>query len=207
MKHVPGYVGGQVALKYAVRDLPNLEQVIALTPRCRLCVQAGGNLGVWPKRLAQAFETVITFEPAAENFAALCQNAPEPNIVKIQAAIGAQAGLVGLSRVRRDGKPHSHEGITHIDGPGSVPVLRLDDLGLPVCDLLYLDIEGYELYALQGAAATIARCRPVIATEINKSAAFFGLTPEDVQAEVIRHGYREQAVYGRDHVFVPQEWA
>ena len=49
------FKGSGTALKLNRRDLPELEQVIALTPQHRVAVQAGGNLGLWPKRLAQDF--------------------------------------------------------------------------------------------------------------------------------------------------------
>lgn len=201
------FLGGAEALKYAQRDLPTLEAVIRMTRGKTACVQAGGNLGVWPKRLARSFATVYTFEPAADVFALLCQNAPEPNIVKFQAALGSGPGLVGLSRVRRDGKPNHHEGITHVSGDGNVPTLRIDDLGLSVCDLVYLDLEGYEFFALRGAERTLQHCRPVVAVEINKSLLYFGLTPEHITEFLTCRGYREAAVLGPDHVFVPEEWS
>lgn len=200
------FVGGAYALKYAKRDLPRLEQVIGMTRGKTACVQAGGNLGVWPKRLAQSFGVVFTFEPAADLFALLCRNAPEPNIVKLQAALGDERGLVGLSRERRDGKTNNHEGITHVSGDGIVPTLRIDDLGLSACDLVYLDLEGYELFALHGARLTIERCRPVLAVEINKSLGFYGLEASRVYEFIYSHAYREAAVLGPDHVFVPEEW-
>jgi hypothetical protein len=50
----------------------------------------------------------------------------------------------------------------------AVPVLRLDDLGLSDVTAIKLDAEGAELEVLQGAATTLARCRPVLSIEIEE---------------------------------------
>lgn len=42
---------------------------------------------------------------------------------------------------------------------------RIDDLGLEECDLIHLDIEGYEEKALEGAIETIKKFKPTIVTE------------------------------------------
>lgn len=201
-----GMVGGVEALKYAIRDLPNLDQAIARARGRTAAVQAGGNLGVYPKRLAEKFATVYTFEPAADCFAALLKNAPEPNIIKIQAAVGYSRNLVGLSRIRRDGRPNHHEGITHVSGDGTIPTLRIDDLGLPVCDLIALDVEGGELDALMGACRTIHRCRPVLLVEVNKNLAYVDMTPERVRDFILGFDYRYVARLASDDLFLPGEW-
>jgi FkbM family methyltransferase len=164
------------------------------------------NLGVYPRHLSYVFGTVYCFEPSVELFPMLVANAYETNIIKIQAALGFERGLVGTSRERRDGKTNAHEGITHIDGPGPIPTLQVDDLGLPVCDFIQLDLEGYELYALRGASQTLARCRPVVCVEINKSLGFVGIDEEDVRGFLRGLGYRFVMRLGSDEGYVPEEW-
>jgi FkbM family methyltransferase len=201
------FAGSQEALKWNRRDLHGLDAVIKLTRGRTAAVQAGGNLGIWPKRLARDFTTVYTFEADPGCFLMLAMNAREPNILKFQAALGAERGLVGTSQIRRDGKLINHEGIRHIAGPGCIPTLRIDDLALPVCDLIYLDVEGWELYALRGAVETIARCRPVLAVEINKNIAFVGFSKEDVRNQIRDYDYRHVLDVSKDEVYVPAEWA
>ena len=199
--------GDPIVLAYATRDLKVLEAVVGLTPGREVVIQAGGSLGVWPKYLAHAFARVYTFEPDPELFRCLVHNAPEPNIYRYQAALGEAPAFVGLSRARRDASGRaSHAGLTHTVGAGAVPTLRLDDFGFPACDLLYLDTEGSELAILKGATATIARCRPVIAVEINKNLTAVGLTPADVIDFLNRLGYVSLADYGSDRVFSPKDW-
>ena len=200
-------LGSAAALKWATRELDHLETVIALVPGRTACIQAGGNLGVFPRRLAQSFSTVYCFEPAADLFDKMLRNAPAENIVRFQAALGDRRGLVGTSRVRRDGKPNAHEGITHVVAGGTIPTLLVDDLALPVCDLIYLDIEGVELSALRGSVETLHRCRPVVAVEINKNLKYVDVTEADIYAFFADQGYAHLMCVGSDHVFLPVERA
>lgn len=198
--------GSAEGLKWNRKELPVVELVLQHVERKRVVVQAGGNLGIFPKYLAQQFDVVYTFEPEPELFEMMVYNASEKNIVKFQAALGYKRELVKMSRQRRqnDGG-NSHEGITHVSGPGIIPTICIDDLALPVCDLLYLDVEGYELFALRGARETIERCRPVIACEINKSLDHMGtICAEDVRACIRVLGYDHIGRIRSDEVFVPR---
>lgn len=199
------YVGSPEGLKWTIRDLPRLDQTIPLCQGRAVAVQAGGNLGLYAKRLAKDFATVYTFEPDPELFRLMQINAPAPNILRYQAALGDERQLVGVSRVRRDGKPSNHEGITHIAGEGVIPTLRIDDLGLTVCDLIVLDVEGWELFALRGARQTLKHCRPVVSVEINKSIGFVGFEPDDVRHVLHEASYGRVLVLGPDEIYVPLE--
>ena len=46
-----------------------------------------------------------------------------------------------------------------------VPVVTIDGLNLPQCSLIKIDVEGMEKSVLEGAAATIARCQPLLYVE------------------------------------------
>ena len=201
------FIGSREALRWAMRDVGDIDQVLPFVAGRTAAVQAGGCLGVYPRRLAELFETVYCFEPAPALFPLLVQNAPAENIVRFQAALGDERRLVGTSQTRRDGKPNPHEGITHLVPGGTIPTLRIDDLHLPVCDLIYLDTEGCELPALMGATFTLHRCRPVVVSEINKNLGFVGLTPEDVYQFMSAYRYRAVAKLHADEVFVPVERA
>lgn len=197
--------GSDEAIKWARRDLTSIDAILPLVAGREMCVQAGGNLGVFPKYLSRHFQTVITFEPAADLFPKLTANAPEANIVRLQAALGDTQQLVSTECHRRGDRGAVHEGLTHIAGEGRVPVLRLDDFKLPMCDLLMLDLEGFELYALRGSVETIARCQPVVVVEINRNCGHYGIDPNDVRGFLAELGYVRGLTVYSDEVFIPNE--
>lgn len=199
------FMGSELCLKWARRDLGTLEAALTHVPGRTACVQAGGNLGIFPKYLAGCFKTVYTFEPDVSLFAALMVNAPEQNIVKIQAALGFERGPVRMECSRRDGTPREvHEGLTHVAGRGTIPCLQIDDLGLGVCDLIYLDVEGWEFKALLGANNTIKRCRPVIGVEINRNITFAGDSAEALRALIASYDYECKLTSHSDEIYVPR---
>jgi FkbM family methyltransferase len=129
--------------------------------RRSLCVQAGGNFGVWPWLLSMHFDRVVTFEPDPGCYALLQKNIADRNNIESYrvglADRATQADLVNLGRNR---------GAQHLRfGEGSIPCIALDDMKLPALDLLALDIEGAEHFALEGAKATIDLFRPYIVVE------------------------------------------
>lgn len=199
--------GSATALMWAKKELPHLWTAVKFVSGRGHVVQAGGNLGVWPKSLSRMFRKVTTFEPDPANFAILKVNAPEKNIDARCVALGDREGTVSLSRVRRDGKRDSHPGCVHVSGEGdvTVPMTTIDAQQFKAVNLLYLDIEGYELHVLRGAVETLARCRPVVAVEINKHLASYGVTPADIYAFMEAQGYTAGPKLGIDQVFLPGE--
>jgi FkbM family methyltransferase len=130
--------------------------------RRALCVQAGGNFGVWPWLLAPHFKQVVTFEPHPTNYGLMRQNLHgTDNIETLPFGLGAQHGSVQLRTSRRNHGAHRLD----FNESGEIEVVTLDSLNLPALDLLDLDIEGAEPYALEGAKDTIARFKPVIVVE------------------------------------------
>lgn len=56
------------------------------------------------------------------------------------------------------------------DGGGQIETRTVDGLDLPSCQLIKIDVEGMELDVLNGAAATIARHRPLLYVENDRRA-------------------------------------
>jgi hypothetical protein len=46
-----------------------------------------------------------------------------------------------------------------------IPMMSIDSLNLMECDLIALDVEGFEMNALQGAKNTILKYKPTIIAE------------------------------------------
>lgn len=134
--------------------------VLPMVKEKRVCVQAGGNVGVYPLALAKVFDRVITFEPDEDNFDCLEANVVIPSVAMYYAALGARVGGANVLRIDKD-NCGSHKTL-----PGeTVPVMTIDGLNLDHCDLIWLDIEGAEADAIAGAMATIEKFSPIIVLE------------------------------------------
>jgi len=161
----------------------------------RAVVQAGGHIGIFPRELSKQFDIVYTFEPDAENFACLVRNAQGPKVFPIRAFVGDLHECRELRINSKSTGGHS------VGGTGDVPTLRIDDLALEVCDLILLDLEGYEFFALLGAMQTIARCKPLIIVEENKKSGGQGFQAGAIATLLASRAYRPIANVGENIVF------
>lgn len=153
-----------------------------------LCIQAGGNHGLYPRLLAEHFHLVYTFEPDAKNFHCLVNNCQSERIIKIQGALGDTTRLVGLNNTDMN---NTGTYTLNLNGLCTIPQFKIDSFNFPACDFIQLDIEGYEGFALQGALKTIEKFRPVISCERGDSGVLKDL------------GYTVAEVVGADVVYVP----
>lgn len=176
------------------------EHALAHVKRRRTAVQAGGHIGTWPVMLAGLFANVVTFEPDFENFTALAANLAERtagNVFPVRGLVGRKRRPLGLYKSLKSTGQHRV-------GKGQlVPTFRIDDLGLVDLDAIFLDVEGFEIPALQGAVKTIARCRPVIMAEENRRVVDQGFRIGDLGRLLAGFGYRKIAAVNEDLVFIP----
>lgn len=173
----------------------DVDAIIKHVEHAGVCIQAGGNVGMWPKKLAGLFDSVYTFEPDNANFQCLCRNVPELNVIKMQAILGSRRGLVKLATTRHNCGAH------FVDGNGIIPTLRIDDLGLDACDLIQLDVEGFEYSALLGAGKTIDKFKPVIVCEEKGLGEKFGISDEAIGVFLGVFGYEVVERLNRDVVY------
>lgn len=153
-------------MKY-VDDPKFFLSLLAPKAKKRVCIQAGGHIGVWPLNLAKHFREVYTFEPDPPVYEALRKNCEgTPNIVCYPAALGAECGTSELSYYStRTAVSTMAEVKDEGDLHATVDVVSIDSLELDVSAIV-LDIEGYEPWALRGAQQTIERCRPLVMCEM-----------------------------------------
>lgn len=185
--------------------ISSLEDLGAYVKLCRgrkVAVQAGGNVGLWPRELARHFERVITFEPDPENFTCLERNITRRargggEIKPHQAAVGDFSGHAALELAV--GNCGATRVIPAQEGP--VDVCTIDSLGLPALDLLQLDVEGFELPALRGAEATILAHSPLIVVELKGHGEQYGYTDQELVDWLQQRGYRKIGVAHRDVIF------
>jgi FkbM family methyltransferase len=151
------------------------EEADALRARLRrgmTVVDVGANIGYMTLVAAQAVRPggrVIAIEPHPDNVALLRHNA-EANaagtVEVVAAAAWRESGTVRLAVSEVNAGDHRTEALTSERATVEVPAVRLDDvLGDAAVDLIKLDCQGCEHVVLSGAAALIARSRPLIFAE------------------------------------------
>lgn len=168
-----------------------------------VAVDVGAHVGWWAYEMAQRFERVWAFEPSAVNQACLAMNLePFDNVHIHQVAIGNQPGRCDIQNdKKRPGNSGSHY---IVPGAGYIPIATLDGLHLPGCDLLKIDVEGYELRVLQGAIQLIRECKPVVIMECTdeKFRDRYGIPVGEAQRWLLKRGYREVWHQRPDKVFI-----
>lgn len=169
--------------------------------RCRgrsLVVQAGGHLGTFARMLAGHFDKVLTFEPDPVNWACLQRNvANDARIIASDRALSDREELAPWGHSdSNSGKNKISQGSGHL-----VRTVTIDGLDLPACSAIVLDVEGYELPALRGAANTIAEHSPVVLFEDIGHGRKYGFARDGVQQWLSQRGYAEVARVFDDRVW------
>lgn len=143
-----------------------------IVPPGACVVEVGANVGahtVWFGKAVGPAGRVIAFEPQRVIYHLLCANIALndlSNIYTHQAAAGRAAGTIFLPRLNY-AQPNNYGGLGLGNWPEGdpVPMVTLDSLNLPACDLLKVDVEGMESEVIAGAEQTIQRWRPLLYLE------------------------------------------
>lgn len=185
---------------YTEFTIGDIRLLLSKCPNKQVAIQAGGNVGIWPREFSKEFEEVYTFEPDALNFECLVRNTEgRDNIKAWNAALGDKPGTADLHRLSYNCGAH------RIKEGNEFHVMTIDALDLPACDLIQLDIEGYELTALKGAQKTIEAFRPVIMIEDKGLSEQYGSKKGDVALWLESFGYVLNGATARDVIFVQKE--
>lgn len=160
-----------------LRRSAELAQHVARLDNRRVCVQAGGHIGIYPRILADAFARVYTFEPEWRNFSCLVINTMLPNVFAARAALGEGRGGVDLLLHGKNSGAHQ----ISKTGPGPIPMIPIDNLPLDICDAIFLDLEGYEIPAIKGGWRTISKHHPLLIVEENKHGNHRGYDYGDIE--------------------------
>jgi FkbM family methyltransferase len=153
-------------------------------------VDCGANIGVhtveWANRM-NGWGQVIAIEAQERVFYALAGNITINNCFNARAVHAAVAAKLGTMQIptpdyltpgsfgslelrKRDSVEFIGQQIDYSDEKGStIKIITLDSLELARIDLIKIDVEGMELEALEGAATSLTRCRPVLIVESIKT--------------------------------------
>jgi FkbM family methyltransferase len=170
-----------------------------------VALDCGANIGVhtveWAKRMS-GWGRVIAIEAQERIYYALAGNIAINNCFNaraLHAAVAARSGTMkiptpdylspasfgSLELRQREGGEFIGQPIDYSETNAvTIPTVALDSLALPRIDLIKIDVEGMELDAIEGAAASLARCRPILIVESIKS------DKAKLSEVLLGHGYR-----------------
>jgi FkbM family methyltransferase len=165
----------------------------------RTAIDCGAHIGTWSVYLARRFKVVWAIEAAQENFYLLEENTEHlDNIRRRYGAVGREVGTCRMILPE-----NQNSGCWYAKDSGDVPVTILDVIGAKSVDLIKLDIEGSEGFALLGATGILARDHPVVVFEDNglgrKHYGESWIDPKDVLTEF---GYRKAQRYAKDEIWI-----
>jgi FkbM family methyltransferase len=169
------YVGGSIAAygEFSEGEAAMFGQLVGTGG---VVVEAGANIGAHTVHLAKRVgETgaVYAFEPQRIVFQTLCANLALNQLVNViarQQGCGRQAGEMVLPNV--DPRAINNFGGLSLltEGRGEkVEIVTIDSLELTRCNLIKVDVEGMEEEVIAGAVNTIARLRPVLYLENDRT--------------------------------------
>ena len=145
------------------------------------CIDIGANLGYYSVRMAtvagQGGGRVFSFEPDPLAFFLLTKNRQENHLEKVIEVFQVACGENDSTGVLvRDANPANYGGghvrDTATCNGSAIAIRRVDDL-VPEdrrIDLVKVDVEGFEPFALSGMRRILTRDRPAIVMEFNPPA-------------------------------------
>lgn len=178
-------------------ELYTVESIVESLTNKRTIIHAGGNIGAYTLKFAEAFETVYVFEPDSTNFKCLCMNTTDcVNVFQFRAALGDK-----MSQVSIINDTPRNCGTFRINEVGKIPLITIDSLELTNVDCIHLDVEGYEMNALLGAENTIKLYHPLIVVEWLDHGKKYGWGKEDIINFLFYNGYTQMKQIGSDMMF------
>jgi FkbM family methyltransferase len=179
-----------------------------------VAIDVGAHIGTHTLTMARCVGPsgrVYAFEPVKKIYRELVRNLALNgigNVVPLRYALGnGSPRLMHMKPIT----PHEEGGTAVGRGGDPVELRSLDSFGFEGVSLIKIDVEGYELPVLDGAAETIRRNRPVLVVEI-LGGYDYETAPEPArnQIDVTRFqiagmGYKVEHVKNHDYLALPKD--
>lgn len=204
-------VPADVYIRYLTRKMakkgePEINLLPILAHKGRVSLDIGANKGAYSYALLSCSQAVHAFEPNPKAFQTLSKwGADQQNLTLHNIALGNKNGQATL-RVPKTDTGYSNQmgslnpvAVDGDHGQVTVDTKRLDDLNIENVGFIKIDVEGFELQTLEGAANTIKRDRPNMVIELEERHTNQPLP--DLVGAVCDYGY--QALVLIDGVLTP----
>jgi FkbM family methyltransferase len=187
-----------VGLNFFLKEVKYFPRILNHCKKTRSVIQAGGNIGVWPVEMSKHFDQVYSAEPHNVNFSAFEKNTNNIlNIVRMNVAFGKDHSAGALDEIAP-----GNIGAYQVISGNDFKIITIDSLGVEDCDLIQLDVEGFEQFALEGAIDTIKKCWPVIVIELRHLGERYGCPDQLTRRWLEDLGYQFVEKIHNDSLFL-----
>ena len=169
----------------------------------RLVIQAGGHVGIWPAKLSDYFERVVSFEPVLENYIACVHNIQANNVLMCLGCLSSSLELVKVSNSVGFGGSARISPKENTFASCAIPICKLPQWIQSQIDAIFLDVEGHELEILKGAVDVLEANHPMIVTEEKEKFLQTGKAGETARF-LQRWGYKQVDQLSNDLIFVAE---
>jgi len=176
----------------ADHDIGHLKRSLQFVKGFDTAIDCGAHKGIWTKEMMKHFKKVMSFEPVYSNYQFLETINPD---YSWQLAIGGKDGFTDMKAgTENTGQYHMVEG-------DEIPVVTLDSFEIPNVDFIKFDVEGMELFAIQGALVTILECRPLILIEENGLCSRYNVKDGEAGQYLEALGYKMIKRMNKDYLY------
>ena len=156
-------------------------------------IDVGAWCGTWAMAVESLAKTIIAFEPDALHFQCLQKNKLS-NMTCYNVALGSKEQQVGLSK-------DTFTQAKHVTDTGTIQMQALDYYNFKNVDLIKIDVEGYEMEVLKGAANTLQQSKYLM-IELNNNSKKFGASNGVIEQYLDQLGWKVLINLWPDKVFV-----
>jgi len=163
--------------KFFKRGEPEIRLVRHLVEPGSTALDVGCSIGIYAAEMARHAGKVIACE-ANPAVAAFARSVAPRNVEVINVALSSAPGRATL-KIPLGASGETIDELATIDAGNplqgraatiaTVEMKRLDDLAIPNCSFIKIDVEGHEEAVLAGASALIATQRPVLMIELDET--------------------------------------
>ncbi len=194
-------------LTHGSYDWQDVQWLLRIVDERSVMVFVGAHIGslLIPIAKQSCAQRVVAFEPSPRNHHLLKLNVLLNELKSVEihrVAAGNQEGTVQFT----ENKINSGNSRVSRVGETQVPVLRLDSVlkAEPAIQLLVMDVEGFEVHAMRGAAAALDRTQYFYTEYAPEQLAEQGSSCEEF-IEVVAARFSSMYIRGRTTRFLPNK--